>query len=101
MKTFRDQRFSAEKIADEILKEKILRGLELLKKEYGEDWVEKIDPDRLDMSSCTYCVLGQLEGNYEVARDRLKITGSVYGFDSGGSSGYRDLTEAWRLVIRE
>lgn len=113
--TYGEQRSAAAKIADEELKERVLRGLEVVRERYGDDWVDHIDPLRLDLSSPTRCVLGQLEsqhtggmaGNDPFMFAIAAIDGDVendpfmFGFDTDeeGEYGYSELTEAWLAVI--
>lgn len=107
-KTFDEQRTAAEKLVDAAVKERILRGLDVLREYYGEDWVDHIDPGSLDLSSSTRCVLGQLEdfecgGDFHTALERIdgevEVTPEAYGFDTEwGSDSYEELTEAWLTV---
>lgn len=108
-RTFEEQRTAAEKIEDAEVKARVLKGLEVLREQYGEDWVEHIDVADLDLSSASRCILGQLEplkGNeddhYSEALTRINADVAVhpdaYGFDSSEMATYTELTEAWVIV---
>lgn len=64
----------------------VLEGIELLKKVHGEDWVDRIDLDSLDLMNGDRCVLGQLYGNYERGCKELSIESKdgLYGFSFRG-----------------
>lgn len=101
-RTYEEQRTAAQRIEDADIKERVLRGLELLRQEYGENWVEQITPESLDLASVSRCVLGQVFGNYNEAIARIDGDleaegGAAFGFDTEGES-YEDLTDAWLLV---
>jgi len=90
---------------DRKVRQRVLDGIELLKKEYGEDWVDHIDMERLDLSSGTSCVLGQLYGDWRSGCLSLGIThrDGEFGFSGAGlSTGvldqegfYKTLQAAW------
>jgi hypothetical protein len=47
---------------------------------------DRVDPDRLDLSTCADCVLGQIFGDYALGLDALDLTEETtvaYGFDLG------------------
>lgn len=48
-------------------------------------WANDIQPERLDLSSCTSCVLGQLYGRYDVGAEKL--------FAMRDSEGNRDVSD--------
>jgi hypothetical protein len=109
---YRDLRTRAEEIADAELKERILKGIALLEKEHGPDWVDKIDPATLLLNSPTRCVLGQLYGDYARGCQKLALLSGVeYGFAialterelrsdlQAALRGWNKLTEAWKVVI--
>lgn len=108
-RTFRDQRSAAERIADEQIKERVLLGLEFLKQEHGEAWVDHIDPERLDLSDASCCVLGQLGGFNENVNKIVRATGDINGDarrgfncgepDDDADAEFEALTQAWRAVI--
>lgn len=89
--TYEAVRSNAERIADEFVKERVIRGIELLKDEWGEDWVDHVDPSCLVLSSGKHCVLGQLyadatptEEQWEYAREFDAWQFSVDPTECGG-----------------
>lgn len=74
--------------------------------------VDRIDPDQLDLASICDCILGQIHGDYDDARD-ARLQGSDYAAASYGFTIWPDhapdgmntgeefaaLTEAWRELI--
>lgn len=108
--TFEEQRTNAQKIEDEEVRRRVLRGIELLRREYGPSWADHIDVVLLDLSSVRYCVLGQLEherngGAYSHALERidgeLEESPDQFGFNEGDDDviSYEDLTLAWGTVL--
>lgn len=99
--TYDEARSNAEKIADEKIKVRVIAGMELLKNQYGESWVNHIDPDKLIMSDTQCCVLGQLYGSYFGMEREFDIHGEDYGFDADlyYDIDYGDLDEAWKGVL--
>lgn len=87
---------------DRKVRANVLNGIELLKREYGEDWVDKIDLDCLHLSSSSSCVLGQLYGDYVVGKRKIGLSESEAtesGFNlAPGTPGFSVLDAAW---IRE
>ncbi len=94
---------------DEPRETRVARGVALLD-EKCPDWRTEVNPDILDMTSNTACVLGQLYGRYISGCSALKITAGVqatrYGFDALASvdvdpddTESNALTEAWRAVL--
>lgn len=85
----------------------VRRGMDLLD-EICPDWIDRVNLDTLNISSCTDCVLGQLCGDY---RDRYyaypkmkEINSDRYGFTStqyGGAVESGSLTDTWKILIRE
>ena len=49
------------------------RGHATIEEDYGKDWVNDIDIDKLDMSSITDDLLGQLYGSYDSGLEILRI----------------------------
>jgi hypothetical protein len=87
-------------------RDRVERGAALLDKT-APGWRERVDPETLDMTLCTRCVLGQLFGHYMVGFDRLEVAESsvVYGFDlpwptKFEDSGYDLLQDAWLEMLR-
>ena len=86
-----------------VSKEAVHRGAVLLDKERPA-WAYRIDTVKLDMRSCSLCILGQLDGDYSVGLVRLRIPDAgVCGFalTSWPTSGawYR-LKRLWLAEIR-
>lgn len=87
--------------------------------EHRPGWVDKIRITRLDLSSCTQCVLGQVYGHYfdavspdeatTTARPLRDADAAALGFehrvDARNSAAVREdyawLARAWRTLIRE
>jgi hypothetical protein len=100
---------------DRRVRANVLNGIELLKREHGEDWWKKIDLDRLNLAHGSNCVLGQLYGgSYQHGTEALGIhyTDGPYGFSFHGvmdlaeelgvgydGSAWPMLTAAWREEI--
>lgn len=102
---------------DAEIKENVLKGIAFLKKTYGEDWVEHIDMEILDLRSGASCVLGQVhpayydthghEDGYNAATDKFLHgkEGREFGFSAPLSyydvadDGWDRLQEAWEEVI--
>ena len=59
--------------------DRVAAGARLLD-EYSERWWEDVDLDRLDLSSCTQCVMGQLFGEYGDGLDHF-YSEHLEGFD--------------------
>lgn len=87
----------------ESLATRVRRGVALLD-EKVPGWHQRIDVDRLFITSCERCVLGQLFGLYSRGFDSLRLTmGASLGFDLSGrepESGYATLNRLWRYVVR-
>lgn len=85
-----DQRTELQKEVDRNVRQRVLDGIELLKKKHGEGWVDHINLEELDLTSGECCVLGQLYGHrYGDGIEDLGITGNGgnYGFDSAFIDG--------------
>jgi hypothetical protein len=93
---------------DRAVRQRVLKGIELLKREHGEDWWLKIDMNALELKSGTACVLGQLyhdaetdeRNGYEVGAEALGIRFHErdYGFNVVGFE-WNALNAAWRGEI--
>lgn len=89
------------------MKNNVLRGIELLDRQVP-GWRDRIDWDKLDMTNCYKCILGQLFGEYSEGVEELgALPGSHYGFDappylgSGITSKYfTELAELWRQAAK-
>lgn len=122
--TFGEMRSNAEKIADEVIKERVVRGIELLNERFGPDWVERIDPTYLCLGSSNRCILGQVYrdadeagvvnadpdfGPWEEQSGFLRalqiLNGDFalhpqdWGFEFDGFASYVELNDAWRLAL--
>lgn len=109
--TYEQMRSNAERIADAQLKERVLAGLAALEAEHGPGWEDLIYPAELHMLDCSYCVLGQVYGSYEVGLEALSPTGKLadsdgvaLGFcrawtDDGPREEWEDLEAAWLLTL--
>jgi hypothetical protein len=64
----------------ETVVERVNRGAQLLDEE-KPDWVEKIIPDRLNMSNGNFCVIGQVYGEYG------EYVGVPFGVGYGSEAG--------------
>lgn len=94
------------------VEERVRRGAELMDRAVP-NWAARIDLDRLTMSSCDSCLLGQVLGNYF---DGPRVLGpfaplgrhlaSSYGFNATDQSEGEDspefvaLARAWRAEVR-
>lgn len=81
------------------VQEQVENGMRLLDEKFGTNFIDKIDPDRLDIGSGISCICGQLYGDYCNGRDKLGLTdheAAKYGFYSRHVDRYGELTEAWR-----
>lgn len=89
------------------LKYRVGRGIRFLNREYGRSWLRKVDPERLALEDGKACILGQVEGDYNDALEKLNIEpGYEYGFDitfdecdSDLAGAYEKLTGEWRKQI--
>jgi hypothetical protein len=91
-----------EKKIDAEIVDRVEAGLAALKERYGDDWIDKIDPVRLDLSHGSRCVLGQVYGDYGMGQQALGIdeTGARdFGFQQGKGVTYRMLDSVWKDVI--
>lgn len=104
--TFDEVRTPAEKLYDAEVKERVLRGMELLRRKHGENWVDMINCETLKLSSESRCVLGQIYGDYVPGREDLGLSqkeAALHGFDlfhddSDGDT-WESLEAAWRDEI--
>lgn len=85
-------------------KARIAKGMALLD-ERAPGWESRINLDKLDLKSCTTCVLGQLFGDYSAGRNLASVSifdVEEFGFIifGGSSRQFNNLTTAWRQTIR-
>jgi hypothetical protein len=108
--TYEALRSPAQKEIDQRVLGRVKRGMALLQEVYGDDWVEQINANRLDLSSSSECVLGQVYGEYETGLDELWGPDGIgdghrdraidHGFLEGSrTENYPRLTETWRHVL--
>ena len=94
--SFQDDHSRFQKEIDRRVKQRVLDGIELLKKKWGDDWVDHIDLDEFDLQDGSSCVLGQLYGgNYVNGLNALNINGKggLYAFDDDGIGDLDGFTE--------
>jgi hypothetical protein len=120
-----DERSPAMIALDKSVKERVQQGIEFLREEYGEDWVDHIDMKTLCLSDGSCCVLGQLEPiyvgvpeyaeeGYELyAEEGYELAVNRFGWDSsdtmheavgrgfldGENVTFHDLQREWERVI--
>lgn len=95
---------------DALVLERVKKGYALLQEKHGDDWVDHIDLRKLDLSSGSCCILGQLysdRGTY--AGGCTDLWGSDRGTDpqardhgflaSGTNDEYGILNEIWQALI--
>lgn len=70
-----ERRSEAEKLYDAAVLARVKRGIALLEREHGANWVEHVDLDVLDLSHGARCVLGQ------VFADEARESGDATGYD--------------------
>lgn len=79
--TYEAARSNAEKIADEALRERVLRGIDVVKEVLGPDWLDTIDPSELLMGSPTECVLGQAFDNHRPTQEQWMAAIPGWNYD--------------------
>lgn len=84
-------------VTPSILDPRVERGAALLD-EKVPGWAARVDVDTLALFDCTFCVLGQLFGDFGDGLDELDITGAPHGF-SCPDIDYPRLEQDWRLAI--
>lgn len=103
--TYDEMRTRAQRIYDDDVKAGVLAGIKVLQKEYGDEWVDKINCDTLDLSEGAQCVLGQVCGDFDYGVEALTDDGEYdlewaqeHGFYSEDGE-YEKLDEAWHAVL--
>lgn len=84
-----------------MLQQRIEAGLAWLDTHYPH-WKQDLLLETLNLGSCTYCILGQLEGYYFDAMERWRLTPEQMielGFNIEIVGDYGVLTNAWRDVL--
>lgn len=87
--------------------DKIRNGIKFLDQD-KPGWEHEIDLDKLELSDCVSCVLGQTFGNYYNVLDRIVNCGwpqqnewaAERGFYTHGSE-WRELTDQWVTAIEK
>lgn len=76
---------------------RVLAGIEFLQDTYGDEWVDKIDLETFRIRDGDRCVLGQIEGCYITAVERLGLEGttSSLGFSTGTDGEWKVLQKVW------
>lgn len=94
------------KTLEQELNENIDRGIEFLDKHF-DGWLDKIDINTLNITSCKNCVMGQLIGDYFDTENYIHCDIGDTDFEFDGYSlgfSYEDgweLTKLWRQRITE
>jgi len=106
MTTTYDEIRTAEQVEhDAEVKARVEQGMALLQVKFGEDWVEHINCETLDLSDGAECVLGQLYDSYDEGTDVLGLDqwgAANHGFDVApvpDGITHDDLQAAWEEVI--
>lgn len=109
--TYAEMRSPEEVAMDRKVLNRVLAGIEILKEEYGDDWVDKINLDTLRLCNAHQCVLGQIGasidgGNYHGQIGRLKTkfgdeigAGYEHGFAAMDNTQYAALDRVWPREI--
>ena len=101
--TYGEARTEGQKLYDAAVMERVKKGMALLEREYGPDWVDHIDLSELRLWSGGSCVLGQLYGSWddqidEFWPDDAYRESAEHGFSIGHEiSGVRR-QEAWNTL---
>ena len=88
------------------IQERVAKGAAFLDKKCP-DWEDRIDLNLLEISSWSWCLLGQLYGDYDTGVDRLRIYWSSkkwnFGFtispETKIGAEFTELTQAWKEEI--
>lgn len=112
MPTFAEMRTEEEEQIDEMIRERVLKGIRKLELEHGPDWINKIDVNKLQLANVNQCVLGQMYGGYFTGRDQLLFSTSgaehdrsrnkiatEYGFWNDDYISYPALDRIWKEEI--
>lgn len=107
-----DERSPALQELDKQIKENVQRGLVFLREKYGEDWVDHINLETLELTASDRCVLGQVhphyystneygDDGYDAAKQEFAFSdyGRSYGFAVGEESlPYSEHGKAWQIL---
>lgn len=84
------------------------KGVKFLDREYGKSWLRNINAETLALQNGSACMLGQLEGTYETAKQLLhmnSVKAEQYGFTiaycNNIAAQWALLTETWRNKINK
>src|SRR5216684_1173496 len=66
-------------ILEDLLRPNVMKGAAWLD-EYEPKWVSKIVPDQLDISSSSYCICGQVFGDYRRRPEMVSESPELFGF---------------------
>jgi hypothetical protein len=88
------------------LERAVEKGVKFLNREYGRSWSRRIDRDDLNLADGSFCIIGQLEGEYQDGAEVLNIegVGYKYGFDIHEDANFDDyttLTDLWHTIINK
>lgn len=81
----------------------IAKGMALLDQK-RPGWETEINLNRLDISHCYHCVLGQIYGEFAYGINTLEIeedAARFYGFAYPNSMQWDQLTNEWRAAIAQ
>lgn len=86
------------------LEGKVSEGFEFLNARYGEEWVDGINLETLDIGNSSLCVGAQLEGSYSEFQEAHAVWGGSsveMGFDMwwGNTLEREMLNEVWKDKI--
>jgi hypothetical protein len=105
--TFGERRSQLEKDYDAAVLRRVKAGIELLEREIGPEWVERIELETLCLSDSSTCVLGQVYGDFnyglqelweDTDHDLTLIEAMHRGFYEP-SEDYGELQEIWMAVL--
>lgn len=103
--TFGEQRTEEQKAYDAEVLERVKRGMALLERAYGINWVDYIDLDTLELRDGNACVLGQVYGSYTRGVDTLwprpALSYAVidHGFVARNDPEWDALNAAWQDAL--
>jgi hypothetical protein len=78
---------------------RVMKGMTFLDNAYGLEWPHKINWEELDVRDSTKCILGQLEGRYDLALKKFNAPegfGDDHGFYPDPWESSKKLTAVWR-----
>lgn len=84
---------------------RVKAGVDLLDREFGASWRDKVDVSMLSLTSSYNCVLGQLYGHYGIGLDKLSLSDGEESYSHGFNSTYDEdpgnavTKAAWMRII--